>query len=87
MFRFQLYCGSVFRAKNSPIDWDLPGDCIVWRSRRRVECYANDWLYLVTVAWESLSKIIYFYNLHRRKQAAPAVPNAPPVIKKPTVVR
>ena len=39
------------------------------------------------VAWDSLSKIIYFYNLHRRKQAAQAVPNAPPVIEKPTVVR
>jgi poly(3-hydroxybutyrate) depolymerase len=39
------------------------------------------------VAWDSLPKIFDFYNLHRRKQAAPAVPNAQPVMKKPAVER
>ena len=34
------------------------------------------------VAWDTLPKIFDFYNLHRRKQSAPAVPNAQPVMKK-----
>ncbi len=34
------------------------------------------------VAWNTLPKIFEFYDLHRRKQPAPAVPNSQPVIKK-----
>lgn len=39
------------------------------------------------VAWDALPKIFEFYNLHRRKQAAPAVPNAQSVMKKVEVER
>jgi poly(3-hydroxybutyrate) depolymerase len=39
------------------------------------------------VAWNTLPKIFDFYNLHRRKQPAPAVPNAQAVTKKPAVER
>ena len=39
------------------------------------------------VAWDTLPKIFEFYNLHSRKQPAPAVPNAQPITKKPAVER
>jgi hypothetical protein len=39
------------------------------------------------VAWNTLPKIFDFYNLHRRKQPAPAVPNAQAVIKKNAIER
>ena len=39
------------------------------------------------VAWNTLPKIFEFYDLHRRKQPAPAVPNAQPVTKNPAVKR
>ena len=39
------------------------------------------------VAWDTLPKIFDFYNLHSRKQPAPAVPNAQPVMKNPAVER
>jgi poly(3-hydroxybutyrate) depolymerase len=37
------------------------------------------------VAWDSLPRIFDFYNRHRRKEPAPAVPNAQPVGKKPVI--
>ncbi|MBT4694771.1 MAG: alpha/beta fold hydrolase [Planctomycetaceae bacterium] len=39
------------------------------------------------VAWNTLPKIFEFYNLHSRKQPAPAVPNAQPITKKNTIDR
>jgi poly(3-hydroxybutyrate) depolymerase len=39
------------------------------------------------VAWNTLPKIFDFYNLHRRKQPAPAVPNSQAVIKKNPIKR